>query len=378
MGGKRLLKILMILSNPLLVDPRVHKEAKALTDKGHKVTVIVWDRRKEYSPEDIIDDIRIIRVHNTTLMKKIPKDMLRNPLWWKEAYKKGLEVYKNDFKFDVVHCHDLDTLKPGVKLKKKTGCKLVFDAHEIFGYMIQKNNPIASKIAFYMEKRLIKYVDHIITVDDPFKKYYEKLSGKNVTRVMNCKSLIFDKYEPSKNKKFTIVYIGIMIKGRFFPDIIDLIGGMDDAKLILAGKKEGLYYEMKEYAKKYDNIDFLGTISSKDILNTTKKGDVTFILVDGSNKQTKFVVFNKQFEAMVCGRPIIITKDTYAGKMTEELKCGLAVEYNKEAIKQAIIKLKDNPDICEKLGRNAFNAAKKQYNWNIEKKNLIKVYEEIK
>jgi glycosyltransferase involved in cell wall biosynthesis len=47
-------------------------------------------------------------------------------------------------------------------------------------------------------------------------------------------------------------------------------------------------------------------------------------------------------------------------------------------VKEAIIKLRDNSDLCEKLGRNALNAAKKQYNWENEKKNLLKVYEEIK
>jgi glycosyltransferase involved in cell wall biosynthesis len=89
-------------------------------------------------------------------------------------------------------------------------------------------------------------------------------------------------------------------------------------------------------------------------------------------------VYNKQFEAMVCGRPIIITKGIYAAEMTEKLNCGLTAEYNKESVKEAIIKLRDNSDLCEKFGRNAFNAAKKQYNWENEKKNLLKVYEEIK
>jgi len=34
----------MLLSNPLVVDPRVHKEERALVIRGHDVTVIVWDR----------------------------------------------------------------------------------------------------------------------------------------------------------------------------------------------------------------------------------------------------------------------------------------------------------------------------------------------
>jgi len=372
------MKVLMILSNPFTVDPRVHNEAKALTDEGYEVAVIVWDRRGEHKQEDVIDGIRIINLHNTSLMKSLPNDLLRNPLWWRIAYKKALELYQKSFKFDVVHCHDLDTLSSGVRLKKKLGIKLVFDAHEIFGYMIESQHPLASKAAFYLEKRFIKNVDHVIAIDDPFKEYYEKLVDKPVTRVMNCKDLVFDRYEPPKSKTFTLVYIGIMTRWRFFPEIIDVVGELKEVKLILAGKKEGIYREMEEYAKKYNNIEFLGTIPTKDILKITREGDAILLLVGKTNKQTKIVVFNKQFEAMVCGRPIIITKGTYAAEMTEKLKCGLTVEYNKESVKEAIIKLRDNPDLCEELGQNAFNAAKKQYNWEKEKKNLLKVYEEIK
>ena len=88
-------------------------------------------------------------------------------------------------------------------------------------------------------------------------------------------------------------------------------------------------------------------------------------------------IFNKQFEAMVCGRPIIVTKGTYAGKMTEELKCGLTVDYNRDSVRDAIVMLRDNPDLCRKLGENAFKAAKERYNWNVEKKKLLEVYRGI-
>jgi len=41
-------KILMILSKPFVIDPRVYQEAESLVKNGYEVTVIVWDRRKDY------------------------------------------------------------------------------------------------------------------------------------------------------------------------------------------------------------------------------------------------------------------------------------------------------------------------------------------
>ncbi|MHA1833167.1 MAG: glycosyltransferase family 4 protein [Candidatus Baldrarchaeia archaeon] len=368
-------RVLMILSNPLLVDPRVHKEAKALVDNGHRVTVIVWDRHGEYEKRGKVDDIDIIRLRVSGATRSIYGNMVKTILWWKKIYKEVSKLLKKGCQFDVVHCHDLDTLPVGVLLKRKLNSKLIYDAHEIYGYMLKDDHPIISKFAFLLEKLLVKFVDHIITIDEPFKEYFEKFN-KPVTIVMNCKDLIYNEYSPPNNPVFTLVYIGLMSKGRFFPDILDVVGNLENVKLILAGKKEGLFEEIKNYSKRFDNIEFLGTIPSSKILPLTKKADATFIITDLKG-QHKMNVFNKQFEAMVCGRPIIVTKGTYAGKMTEELKCGLTVDYNRDSVRDAIVMLRDNPELCRKLGENAFKAAKERYNWNVEKRKLLEVYRGI-
>ena len=176
------MKILMILSKEFTVDPRVYKEAKSLVEAGHKITVLMWDRTGEHETESTVEGIKVIRIRNSSFMKVLPNDILRNPIWWRNAYKKGLKLFKNGFNFYVVHCHDLDTLKIGIRLKKKLKVKLIYDAHEIFGYMIENSAPkIVSKYSFKMEKRLLKYVDYIITVNEPLHDYFKSISDKPVS-----------------------------------------------------------------------------------------------------------------------------------------------------------------------------------------------------
>ena len=194
---------------------------------------------------------------------------------------------------------------------------------------------------------------------------------------MNCKELKFNKYSSPDSKLFTLLYIGGMKKRRFFPEIIDIVGNLDDVNLLLAGKKEDLYIEMEEYSKKYSNVKFLGTIHTDEILQLTHKSNATFIIVDPTSKHYQNTLYNKQFESMVCGRPIIVTKDTYAAELTEKLNCGITVNYEEESVKKAIITLRDNPDICKKLGMNAFKSAEEKYNWNNEKNELLNIYEEL-
>jgi glycosyltransferase involved in cell wall biosynthesis len=350
-----IMKVMMLLSNPFMVDPRVYKEAKALVDVGHEVTVIVWDRKNEYESVSVVEGIRIVRIHNTGIMKILPLDLFKNPLWWRKAFKKALELYESSFRFDVVHCHDLDTLKSGVWLKNKLGIKLVYDAHEIFGYMVARTMPKSvSSFAFCMEKKW-------------------SITDKPITIVMNCNDVISKTYQPTKNDVCTISYIGVLHKSRMFPELVDIIGKIKNVRFVIAGKKENLYDEVKSRCEKYDNITFLGSIPFNEVIPKTLESDVVVCMINPNDMNNKIALANKQFEAIVCGRPIICTKNTYSGDMTEKLQCGLVVDYNLDAIKEAIIKLRDDPKLCEKLGRNGLKAAIDKYNWNEQKKKLLAI-----
>ena len=74
---------------------------------------------------------------------------------------------------------------------------------------------------------------------------------------------------------------------------------------------------------------------------------------------------------------IVVPVKNVMGTVSDLLDSLMKLDYNKENIREAIIRLRDNPKLCEELGRNAFKAAKDRYNWENEKKNLLKVYKEI-
>jgi hypothetical protein len=99
------MKSLMIVSNDVSRDARVQREGRSLVRAGHEVEVIGWDRRGTESKSDNIGGVKVTRMKNTRLMRVAPGDLFRNPLWWRMAYKEGL-----NHEFDIVHCHDLDTL----------------------------------------------------------------------------------------------------------------------------------------------------------------------------------------------------------------------------------------------------------------------------
>ena len=368
----------MILSKPFIYDPRVSIEAKSLLRKGHKITIIVWDRHKLYKPEEIINGIKIVRIHNNFAVDALHSDIFRNPFWWGKAYEKGIELYETDFKFDVVHCHDLDTLVAGVRLKKKLGIKLVYDAHEIFGYMIDRYLPeFISNYSLRLEKKLLKKVDIVITACKPFKDYFASISDTPIEIVMNCKNLLNKKYKPTNNKIFTVCYFGVFNSTRMFPDVIKILGEIKNIRFLVAGQNESLFEVVKGRCNKFRNIEFLGTLSLEKVISYTFKSDAVLCMIRPIDKNAKIALANKQFEAMVCGRPLIASEDTYIGEMTKKLNCGIIDEFSKDGVIRAVKKLRDNPKLCEELGRNGLKVAIDKYNWAKQEKILVKIYDRL-
>ena len=147
-----------------------------------------------------------------------------------------------------------------------------------------------------------------------------------------------------------------------------LIGGIGDPRYVQAVKDE---------SSRTSNVTFLGKVPMEQVILMTMKADAIFCMFDPGDPNSLIGTPNKLFEAMVCGRPIICTRGTYSGEMTEQEDVGLAVEYNEQALKEAIIKLRDNPELRERLGRNALKAAISKYNWQKQEEKLLELYRSL-
>lgn len=377
------MKILMFVTNPCINDPRVYNEARSLVKAGHQVTVIAWDRYKQNQPLKSVDGIEIVQVRTWLSARwglgTVPWHVFHLLLWQWRVYRLALRLHKeNDF--DAIHCHDFDTLPVGAMLKRKRGLPLVYDAHELYGYMAMGvASEWVGRWLMRLEKWLIVDADKIVTVSEATKKYFAVITDKPISIVMNCKQLQGIDYQPpAGNDRFTMIYIGLIDKTRALSWLIDVAKQLPDVQCIIGGIGRTDYVQaIKKECDKSPNISFIGEVPFRQVIPMTMKADCSFLMISPEQPYGRVLLGNKQFEAMVCGRPIICTKGTYSGELTKREEVGLAVEYNEEALKQAIIKLRDDPALRERLGRNALKAAINKYNWQMEEKKLLELYKDI-
>jgi len=86
----------------------------------------------------------------------------------------------------------------------------------------------------------------------------------------------------------------------------------------------------------------------------------------------------KMFEYMVAGIPVIASNFSLWREIIEGNKCGLCVDpLNPSEIAKAIDYIMTHPAEAQQMGKNGLRAVQEQYNWDIEEKKLLALYEQL-
>ena len=87
---------------------------------------------------------------------------------------------------------------------------------------------------------------------------------------------------------------------------------------------------------------------------------------------------NKLFEYMAAGLPVIASDFPAWRRIVDGAGCGFCVNpTDSEAVRDVCQYLLDHPEKGQEMGRNGYQAVQKRYNWNIEERKLLALYENI-
>jgi glycosyltransferase involved in cell wall biosynthesis len=112
--------------------------------------------------------------------------------------------------------------------------------------------------------------------------------------------------------------------------------------------------KIKEISKEFpEKIEFLGTISHEEVLQRTTEADLLLVFRSPRIPANKYICGNKLLQIMMCGKPILVNRGTSTAYKVQREKCGIVIDpSNIHEIQKAIIKLRDNPKMCNDLGAN--------------------------
>jgi len=410
----------MLVFNDVVNDPRVRKEAKIAAENGYDITVIGVKNpeAKEALPEEEeIDGYRVIRVDNVlndfcsnpkgywaksgissvfnnvanivkspemTGKGKIQNDRKHRSLMNKlvryylmqELSSKFWNVLKKLGRFDIYHAHDLlENLLPSHKASIRFSSKLVYDAHETWYDLTPR-----------LEK-LISLADKVITVNEPLangmvKRY--KIEAPTV--VMNCP--YYEELNPKENYmqklfpgKTIILYHGRYSRPRGLEEVIKSAKFLrEDCVLAFRGYGE-IEDEMRSLVKKLglsNNVKFIDSVPMGELVKSAYGAHIGIMPYRPYEELQIYASPNKIFEYMMSELALATSDVTVAREIIDKCKNGRIFDIdNPESISKTLNDMIDDKESLGTMRTNSRKWAEEEYNWEVQGKKLIAVYDEL-
>ena len=362
----------MLVTNEYRPDPRVHKEARALTEGGHEVTVAAWDRLGSRPRHEVMEEVKLWRITTGKVGGQLAL-VLRYPLFLVKAMVAARAVRPN-----IVHAHDLDTLMVGILISRLRGISLVYDAHERYAKMIAMDVPAAvSRAVDWIERRLLPIPDAVITINEVMAEEMEKHTRDKVIVIMNVIELPPESRVRVHQQHDVIVLFNPVTfePMRYLEESMAAAAKIDNCVLRLAGSGR-LKPAVERAAREYRNIEFLGHLPFSKLVEEYEKVDVVLILADPANENYRSGTANKLGEGMAFGLPLLASKGTLSATVVEENRCGVTFDWSEDNFGAAIDELRD-ASVRAEMGRQGREAAEREYNWGLMKDRLLEAYRRL-
>jgi glycosyltransferase involved in cell wall biosynthesis len=374
-------KILMLLSNAFDPDPRVHQEAVSLAQNGYDVQLLCWDREGKAVPSETVDGMKVERIVVRSTHGRGSGQIPFLLAFWLKAFARA-----RSRSFDIVHCHDFDTLPLGYALSALKRKKLVYDAHESYVDMLE-NIPAPLKTAIlHSENFFLKRTHLLITVGEVLRQSLAERGAPNTCVVGNWKDPARFRFAPEllsreksrlriENGNLVVSFIANLGPERQIPQLIDAASKTPGCVLVIGG--DGPCGAMAEdAARKHPNIRYLGRVNPSRVPLYTALSDVVFYGFDPGNTNARFSAPNKLFEALASGKAVITGNFGEIGRIVREERCGIVLrDYTVDEIRNALLTLQSGA--LGESKRRSMEAGAARYSWSKANETLLTQYRNL-
>jgi glycosyltransferase involved in cell wall biosynthesis len=374
------LRILFCRSNPIQPDPRVEKEAFALSEAGYDVDVVAWDRDGIYPVRETLTNQRNgsfsvfrlrVRSKYGTGLQNLP-NLLRwqaSLLWW---------LLVRGKRYELIHACDFDTVVPSWICALVYGKKIIYDIFDFYADHLRNTPAYLISAIRKADLWIIGKADAVIIADENRKTQIERAKPKRTSVICNTPEDIgVASGNVKKIRGFSVVYVGLLQMERGLSELVNVFQAHPDWHLDLAGFG-GDEIKLLDLIVGLDNVSWHGRVSYSSALELARNASVLIATYDPSIPNHRFSSPNKLFEAMMLGKPLIASRGTGFDTIVEKMEMGLVVNYGDvQALEVALIKLSENNNFVEAMGRNARQAYEAHYSWEIMRNSLLMLYRDV-
>ena len=264
----------------------------------------------------------------------------------------------------------------GLLLKKLGKTKKV--VFYTIDYIPQRSpNRFLNSTYHLLDRLAVKYSDVVwnlspIMVSEREKRGIEKKFRRKQLTVPIGASLVIKPKPFNKINRFEIAYLGNVVKRQGVQLVIsalpEIVKKVPQVKLVVIGS--GSYLpKLKQIArdlKVLDRVEFTGYVKDhREIEKRLSRSAIAVApYVDSEDNFVRYTDPGKVKNYLAAGLPVVITKVPRIAWELEKRQCGVAIDYDKKELAEAVIKILSDEDLLKIYRQNAYQLAK-EYDWNL-------------
>jgi hypothetical protein len=371
------MRIAMLCSGHAVDDPRVmRKQAASLAGMGHEVIVF---GRGEGGPAKRSGVV----LH--------PLDPLGGGLARRARLVPKLAEAAAEWNPDVVACHEPESALAGLRVKRRTGARMLFDVHELF------HESLSSRLAWPLRPAvrcasaaLLRYLGRRadwVTVVSPFNlAFYRAARGDDRVEIIH-NGPIMELFPPCRQDvagPVTVCHEGNLDRGR---GMVQLLEGLAlarrhaDVRLLVVGEvrpgARALFEEKTGALGLRGAVEMPGWVDYDGVGAVLSRGQIGVVAMQPT-PNNYLSLSNKLYNYMCSAMPVIAPAGSATADLVLREDCGVAVDVTRpDAIAEAIVRLAGDRPLRERLGARGRRAIQQRYGWHVMEKRLAEIYAQL-
>lgn len=301
-------------------------------------------------------------------------------------------VSAREFRPDIIHAHDLQTLRLGRLLAAETGAKLVYDAHEF--YPFQSFLGASARYWRRREEADIRAPDLIITVNAFLARVMEEFYRVGNVRVIHnatpyrdfssrrdsARAALVEGLSVPEGRFCVLLYVGNLTENRGLPELVEALALLPGEYLlaVLGGGPARADVERRvREAGLESRVALRGLVPRERIPELAVGADVGFFYIRPNSLNDTYCSPNRFADYSIAGLPIVTPDLPFLRWFVETYGGGVLFDAGDPPdIARKIRWLFEEPQRFEEFRRSSLEAGR-QFNWDVESRKFLELYAEL-
>ncbi len=291
---------------------------------------------------------------------------------------------------EVFQCEELDAWLIGWLVARRTGARLVFDAHEFNPAEITIGSRglvrwVLWRVVVALDRFLVKRTDRVLVANDIVRAYYLILHRFARVAVLHNSPVLglFRGADPPPRKEYLLCHEGSLGFSRGLKSLVRVVERLRsagvNAKLLIVGDVYGkerawLEHELSR-SDLIECVDRTGWLQYPKVGEAIERCEIGLITMEPTPSNMLCGLPNKLFNYMRYGLPVVAPDFPEIARVVSSEQCGLIYQCgDSNGLFEAVGRLAHDESLRRRLGEAGRAAIQRRYAWELMEPVLFEAY----